>query len=724
VRAATEAAVVVTLVGLTAACASGPAPRVETRPPAASTPAATATPQPSPTPTVVPTPPVAIEPQRPMPASAPSAPPPARMPSRDLEPPLVRILLERSRGRVELPQPGRAYRATHSGGAVWLWGPLEVAASAGREWQVGAYGEESAATAAADRLRQRLGTGVEVRSERTDERLTRVRVRWNGPEPPDATAILADLGFTGAFPVAGGGGVEVLAGAGGPLEAAGEVLLEPAGDYPTAVGGGRYRGRFRVRVVGDEILVVNELNFESYLRGVVPAEMGPVVFPEVEALKAQAVAARTYAVAHRGERAGEGYDLCATTACQVYEGVGVEHPLSDRAVAETAGLIAVYAGAPIDAMYASTCGGHTDDAALLFPDRAAPYLKGVPCAWERPLVLEGAGADGEWRSAAEAAEEVACTALGLSRETATPGAVLARVGASGLGPPGRLPDGADASRFAAALLATAGLGAAAEVVGQGATPVERLLALADLFEIELAPPPPEWANGWHLRAALAVLELAGVVARDRGEAVPRPEGVGIFPRKAAASEPLPSPLPLWERWGTSQRPVARAEVLPGTLLDRLRRGDQVLALTVARSGGGGDADRRSAWRFWARERTWSELADRIGVPDLVDLEVTARAESGRVVGLTAIGRSGARKELSGFPIRRALDLPDNLFAFHRLRRPDGVDVVRFLGRGWGHGVGLCQNGAYGLARAGMRFEQILGTYYTGIELARWEGETR
>jgi stage II sporulation protein D len=48
--------------------------------------------------------------------------------------------------------------------------------------------------------------------------------------------------------------------------------------------------------------------------------------------------------------------------------------------------------------------------------------------------------------------------------------------------------------------------------------------------------------------------------------------------------------------------------------------------------------------------------------------------------------------------------------------------VRFLGRAWGHGVGLCQNGAFGLARSGMTFDQILAHYYTGIELVHWSGE--
>ena len=62
-----------------------------------------------------------------------------------------------------------------------------------------------------------------------------------------------------------------------------------------------------------------------------------------------------------------------------------------------------------------------------------------------------------------------------------------------------------------------------------------------------------------------------------------------------------------------------------------------------------------------------------------------------------------------------------LFAMHLRTDPDGEKMVHFLGRGWGHGIGLCQNGAYGLARAGMTFDRILSHYYTGIEIVRWDG---
>ena len=110
-----------------------------------------------------------------------------------------------------------------------------------------------------------------------------------------------------------------------------------------------------------------------------PRELGPGAYPELEALKAQAIAARSYTLRNLGEFADEGYDLCGTPRCQVYGGMDDEHPLSDRAIRETAGEILAYAGQPIDALYSATCGGHTENVEVIFPLKRAPYLRGVPC---------------------------------------------------------------------------------------------------------------------------------------------------------------------------------------------------------------------------------------------------------------------------------------------------------------------------------------------------------
>ncbi|MBA3714737.1 MAG: SpoIID/LytB domain-containing protein, partial [Pyrinomonadaceae bacterium] len=144
-----------------------------------------------------------------------------------------------------------------------------------------------------------------------------------------------------------------------------------------------YRGR--LEVFANErgtLTIVNVVGLEDYVRGVVPNELSPGGHPELEALKAQAIAARTYAVNRRGQFTAQGFDILPTTRSQVYGGRQTEHPLSDRAVLETAGLVATFEGEPINALYTSTCGGRTEHAENIFGGEAVPYLRGRECAYE------------------------------------------------------------------------------------------------------------------------------------------------------------------------------------------------------------------------------------------------------------------------------------------------------------------------------------------------------
>jgi len=72
--------------------------------------------------------------------------------------------------------------------------------------------------------------------------------------------------------------------------------------------------------------------------------------------------------------------------------------------------------------------------------------------------------------------------------------------------------------------------------------------------------------------------------------------------------------------------------------------------------------------------------------------------------------------VKGFDVRQALELPEMVFTLSRTRGPQGEVEFVFLGRGWGHGVGLCQNGAYGMALAGSGYDAILRHYYPGVEI--------
>jgi stage II sporulation protein D len=92
-----------------------------------------------------------------------------------------------------------------------------------------------------------------------------------------------------------------------------------------------------------------------------------------------------------------------------------------------------------------------------------------------------------------------------------------------------------------------------------------------------------------------------------------------------------------------------------------------------------------------------------------------------VAELHVIGTRG-RSQLVGFDIRVALQLHETLFTIERLREPDGrVRAFVFAGKGWGHGVGLCQVGAYGMAVRGQDYRTILSHYYTGVRVA-WVGD--
>lgn len=157
---------------------------------------------------------------------------------------------------------------------------------------------------------------------------------------------------------------------------------------PLILGGAPYRGELLViatRTAGADsaarglflLTCINILPLEEYLRGVVPREIGTGRPSDFEAIKAQAVAARTYAVANRGRRGELGFDLFASTADQVYGGAAAETPLGDSAVRTTRGEILVYDSKPIEALYHSTCGGRTTSRRDAWGGPDVPYLTNV-----------------------------------------------------------------------------------------------------------------------------------------------------------------------------------------------------------------------------------------------------------------------------------------------------------------------------------------------------------
>lgn len=156
------------------------------------------------------------------------------------------------------------------------------------------------------------------------------------------------------------------------------LVLRPEDEGTLLIDGKPYRGVALIRTAGPgRVTAINRVDMEGYLLGVVPREIGSVGEELLEAAKAQAVAARTYAVAHRGRRSVLGFDYYATVSDQVYGGLEAEHGPVSRAVRSTAGEILTYDGEPIEAYYHSTCAGQTAAIEEVWNAEPLPYLVSV-----------------------------------------------------------------------------------------------------------------------------------------------------------------------------------------------------------------------------------------------------------------------------------------------------------------------------------------------------------
>lgn len=153
------------------------------------------------------------------------------------------------------------------------------------------------------------------------------------------------------------------------------AVIKPSGNGYISTKGKWYRGEFIVYNKGGELTIINHIDIEDYLRGVVPSEM-----PSgwcYEAHKAQAIAARSYALANLGKRASCGYDLKDTPEDQAYGGASAESGRTNQAVDETKGIVLIYNLKIIPAYYSASAGGQTSNSADVWT-KNLPYLKSVP----------------------------------------------------------------------------------------------------------------------------------------------------------------------------------------------------------------------------------------------------------------------------------------------------------------------------------------------------------
>ena len=548
------------------------------------------------------------------------------------------------------------------------------------------------------------------------------------------------------------------------------------------VNGKAYRGSLDVFLnKSGSLTLVNQLAMEDYLFGVVPAEMNPNTYPEFAALAAQAIAARTYAIRNMGRFRSDGFDLTNDTRTQVYGGVESENPTTNDIVLKTAGIAIYYDGKPIDAMFMSTCGGRTEDAGLVYGSNSVPYLQSVLCAVDHEeheaesVTLAGTqGITGTFRASdgtlanrnIELARVIGLIPIVASVTTdslSTPiGADEAR----------RLIDSAAAitksskrvPSSAPGITARGGFLRLAAEVFFGSDEIQRRISRSDenyymsnlsdgahapealrpiiayLMQRKLWQPTAENAVNTTepMRRGDAIALLIDWIEAEKQDIMRRGDFIDAGEHKANKTSDvliiknggsgrefkLSRSLHLFRIDPGQATPIREIKLIGAEKLAfHLNDKNEIDFIEIELSPSGAASDRLSYAATWkttiTRSTATEKLRDLIGdIGTLMDLQPSRLGFSGRAVQIQAVG-SRKTAVLNGNRVRSLLELRDTLFTVTREYNADGaVTSFTFSGRGYGHGVGLCQTGAYGMAKAGRNYTEILKTYYTGVDIKK------
>ncbi|MCZ2390162.1 MAG: SpoIID/LytB domain-containing protein [Acidobacteria bacterium] len=535
---------------------------------------------------------------------------------------------------------------------------------------------------------------------------------------------------------------------------------------PVRLNGKAYRGKIEVFVnASGRLSVVNVVPLEDYLLGVVPSELS---LPQLEAQKAQAVAARTYAIANIGGYGTKGFDMVPTVYSQVYKGVSIETAMGTRAVRETRGMVATYKGEPIMAYFTSTCGGRTEDGVNIF-GKDEPYLKGVECSLEgrrhfdpftirtsrTPAKLRDGShleltrlmsrlaANGAYLSAAEMTDDWFDSAPNATEMANWLGQI-----ASKLGKP--LPSVSNTTARpleAAAVLAKLFYEPRANDTLLSNSDVLYQLSFDDAADVPAAMRPDLAAllrDGYfRLRPDLTLkpnmpftraefLSLIGQIYAkkkwlpdlQKATAKPAADGkISIGSGRSARSLTVRPDVFLFRQFGETLYPVREVALVGGEdIAFQTDATGAVAYLEVQPTSSPTAAENMSPFTNWNKTVSASALQSRLsryvrGIGTLYDVNVKKVGYSRRPIEIEIVGSNGI-KTLSGGKIRSALRLPEQLFVMNKRYNGNTVASYTFTGRGWGHGVGMCQYGAYGMAKMGVKYDEIIKHYYTGVDLTK------
>ena len=613
------------------------------------------------------------------------------------------------------------------------------------------------------------------------------------------------------------------------------------------VGNKDYRGtiHFIVNPRG-RINVVNVLPLEQYLRGVVPLEMSATAYADIEAIKAQAVASRSFALASLGQHRDEGYDLVDDSRSQVYGGLSAERELTNQAVEQTRGIVASYqndAGKlePIQALYTTNCGGRTENNEEVFGGKALPYLRSVACVTERQslawrdivttrTVEPLSGAEG--RSIIREAALLTVLGFSLPRRASShylrgaPDQDEARGWTEQLARlPGRdkpAPSRADVTKLGeftrlvaaavygedrtskilasadveyllaglrveqlsregradvAMLLKDGVLRLAEDGVVDGRATITRAQAIETIGRAVLLGSPADLKSQTsNLKSRIPEIRFDTSAPSEKGRlilakpssplnatrATQGPSFVSVNTSSSSTRVRSQGPLTTSK---TSSNPTRVAtttksepddsrrvtqgeslEISEGAWLFRAVGGESYAVDRLTLIGGervtyhlngagrvdfleasiserGASIDGLANVAPWQERMTIEELQQRlarghinVGRPE--HIEPAVFSASSRITEVELSGTDGhARLHIP--QIRGALGLKEHLFAIDREIDGHGRLVAFvFTGRGSGHGVGMCQAGAYRLAKEGYSYTAILQKYYTGIEIQK------
>jgi stage II sporulation protein D len=523
--------------------------------------------------------------------------------------------------------------------------------------------------------------------------------------------------------------------------------------------GTQYRGIFVLRASRRGLVLVNILNLENYLKGVVPEEMSPDQFNAFESLKAQAVAARTYAIKNMGQNRALGFDLCDTPKCQVYGGLSAEHEESNRAVEDTTGEVAAYKGKLINALYTSTCGGLTEDVENVFEGRSEPYLKSTECAYEKQKewTLESRQLVSLWMNGRAIEREAAMMmSLGVTpgetnpsfyREPVRPdeatlwtSRALDVIGRPHevVFPEDRALNLPNLARFVVSSFGWEDrvnnlmLPSEVDFVLRDFPPVnaESRGSLAYLIHGGMFPASPELADESRIvsRGEMAYILSKAVSSyfdpREKGRLLrlTKKREMEVEADGESRIIPLSPDVFLFRTYGGETTPAGRLYLLGGEDVRWIEEDGEAHYLEVAYPELSATLDRGSPYHRWQVRQAREDLQKRINeyypIGELKDIIVRKRGKSKRVTELQILGTE-SQVLVRGLKIRWVLGLRDILFTLDREFDEDGgVSHFLFTGRGWGHGVGLCQVGAFRMAQSGAGYKEILKKYYRDIKIIR------